>query len=271
MTSREVVLQAIERGMPPRNAVALLSGGLWTFQHHGLTLQEVIGKPELAAEIISETSDLLESDIVWVGTGYYQLLSKALGGPIKFRKNGVPDIVAPLFESVAEIDGIDLDRIDSDDDLNYLWQTGRLVSRMIGRRYLVGAGMFAPFTVAAHFYGVEKIMRGIYKDKAGLHRVLEFASEACFRFVKPFVDAGVEIVSVADPTASGDTISRKQYREFAFPYEKAFIARLHDLGAKTLLHMCGDTSQRLDLLVDTGTDVISIDYKVELENARQAV
>jgi len=43
-----------------------------------------------------------------------------------------------------------------------------------------------------------------YKDKPAVHAVLEYAAELCFDYLEPFIDAGVSMISLADPTASGD-------------------------------------------------------------------
>jgi uroporphyrinogen decarboxylase len=64
-------------------------------------------------------------------------------------------------------------------------------------------------------------------------------------------------------------ISRKHYAEFAFPYSRKFVERMHELGVKVLVHICGDISDRLDLARDTGADVLSVDWKVDLADVRE--
>jgi len=44
-----------------------------------------------------------------------------------------------------------------------------------------------------------------------------------------------------------------------------------EYGAKTLLHICGDSSKVLDLYAQTGADIIEVDHKVDLALARRIV
>ena len=43
------------------------------------------------------------------------------------------------------------------------------------------------------------------------------------------------------------------------------------MGGKLLVHICGDTSDRLDSVVDIGSDVFSLDYQVNLMNAKKTM
>jgi MtaA/CmuA family methyltransferase len=66
-------------------------------------------------------------------------------------------------------------------------------------------------------------------------------------------------------------ISPADYEEWAFPYERKVIEAWKAYGAKTLLHICGDSSKVLHLYAQTGADVIEIDHKVDLALARELV
>ncbi len=269
MIAKEIIIKTIRREETPRVAVALLSGGVWTFNRRGYSLRDILGKPELNAQIISETYDEVQSDMVWVGSGYHNLAIRALGGKIKFRTKGAPDIQEPLLNSLAEIGGIRLERIKEDQDIQSLWQAAEILSQKIGSQALVGSSQWGPFTLAGHIYGIEKLMRSIYKDRQAVFTVLEVATELCYQYLEPFITAGVEIISIADPSASGDLISREQFREFVLPYLRKIVAKLHQKGVFVSIHICGNITNRLDLIPESGTDVLSVDYKVDLSKAKE--
>jgi uroporphyrinogen decarboxylase len=272
MTSKEIVLKALRLEKTPRIPVALLSGGAWTFNRKGLTLETALGiGAQNAAQIIAETNELVKCDIVWPSSGYHNLAIRAIGGKIKFRKKGTPDVLEPLLKEAGEAESIGFEGIREDKDINYLVDTASILAKSIGKETLVGVSQWGPFTLAGHVYGVERIMRGIYKDKAAVHAVLDFTSELCYEYLKLFVDAGVEIVSIADPSASGDLISREQFREYVLPYLKHVVKKIEERGALTSIHICGNTTNRLDLIPETGAKNISVDYKVDLSQAREAV
>ncbi|MCX7745398.1 MAG: uroporphyrinogen decarboxylase family protein [Clostridia bacterium] len=272
MNSKEVVLHAFNMQKTSRLPVALLSGGAWTFNRKGLTLEKAlhIGAGQ-AAEIIGETNELVKSDIVWAGSGYHNLAIRAIGGKIKFRAKGTPDIEEILFQDLKNMDIVKLDGLKEDKDIGVLIETTAVLSKTIGERTLIGASQWGPFTLAGHIYGVERLMRNLYKDKEEVHQVMDFTSELCFRYLEPFIEAGAEIISIADPTSSGDLISRNQFQEFSLPYLKRVVKRIEEKGAVVSIHICGNISNRLDLIPETGAKNISLDYKVDLELARDLV
>lgn len=269
MNSKEIIFKAIKREKTPRVPVSLLSGGVWTFNRYGLSLQDVLLNPEQQAELIAKSNEDVKSDIVWAGSGYHNLVVKTLGGKIKFRKKGAPDVQEPLFKDARDVANYKVETIYDDKEVNSLWRVAGLLRKSIGDSTLVGASQWGPFTLAGAFYGVEKLMRNIYRDKNAAKEVLEFTSELTYQYLVNFVKEGAEIVSTADPTASGDMISRKQFEEFSLPYLKKLTAKLHEHGAKVVIHICGDTTNRLDLIPEIGADFLSFDYKVDVAKAKE--
>jgi len=271
MSGKGILLKAINFEKPARIPVTLLSGGAWTFNSRGLSLEEVLVKPELMAEIIVETNEKVRSDAVWVGSGYNNLPIRALGGKIKFRAKGAPDVQETLLTAAGDVDKIDLNRLGEDEGVRGIWETAAILNRSIGDRTLIGASGWGPFSLAAQVFGVEKMMYGMFRDKAGVHAVLEFATEFSFRYYEPAIKAGARILSIGEPTSSGDLISHRHFEEFALPYQKKFMQRVKQAGALNLLHICGDITDRLDLIPDSGADVISVDYKVDLARVKAVV
>jgi len=268
ITSKEIILKAIHLQETPRYPVALLSGGIWTLNRQGLSLEEALAAgAERSAGIIAETTEILRSDLVWTGSGYHNLAIRALGGQLTFRKKGAPDVKEPLLKEAAGTEQLNLDRLKEDAGVQVLWDTTRLLAREVGDRLLVGSSAWGPFTYAGLLYGVERLMRGMHRDKTAVHAVLDFAAELSYHYLAPFVDAGAGLISVADPTASGDMISRRQFEEFVLPYQQRVIQRIKSKGAQTLVHICGNTTDRLDLIPRSGAGIISVDYKVDLAKA----
>lgn len=149
MSGKGILLKAINLGKPARIPVTLLSGGAWTFNSRGLSLEEVLVKPELMAEIIVETNEKVRSDAVWVGSGYNNLPIRALGGKIKFRAKGAPDVQETLLTAAGDVDKIDLNRLGEDEGVRGIWETAAILNRSIGDRTLIGASGWGPFSLAA--------------------------------------------------------------------------------------------------------------------------
>ena len=96
------------------------------------------------------------------------------------------------------------------------------------------------------------------------------AADALIAFGIASVDAGADLLHCGDSLASCDVISPKDYEQWAFPYQRKVIQAWKAYGAKTLLHICGDSTKVLDLYAETGADVIEVDHKVDLAYAHEA-
>ena len=272
MTSKEIIENAIQLKPTPRLPVSLLSAGAWTLNQSGLTLEQALAEsPERIAETIAATNERVGCDIVWPGSGYHNLAIRGIGGRIKFRAKGTPDVQESLLSDAADAARIPTRRVQEDAGIGVLVEAARIVSREIGGHTVVGTSQWAPFTLGGLAYGVEKLMRNIHKDKAAVHAVMEFATELCFDYLEPFIDAGVAMISLADPTASGDLISRDQFVEFALPYLKRVAERIRARGVWVTVHICGNTTNRLDRIPEAGAQIMSVDYKVDLANARRTL
>lgn len=250
---------------------ALLSGGTWAFRQKGLTLRDVLEKPEAGASAILETNQLIESDIVWPGSGYHNLLVHVFGGKVKFRTQGNIDVHEPLLSKAAHADLLDLGQIDKHEWISAIRSIISQVHLKTGSRVLVGTSSWGPFTLAGQFYGVEKLMRGMYKDKGEIHALMEVMTELCLAYLAPAIDEGAVILSIAEPTASGDLISLSHFAEFVAPYIGRVAEQLKQRGALITLHICGNIKDRLYLVPDIHIDLLSLDYKVDLSLAQSVL
>jgi uroporphyrinogen decarboxylase len=266
-----MTLQSILRQHPSRHAVSLLSGTAWTFNHRGYSLEQALQHTERAAAVIIETQEQIRTDIVWPGTGWNNLVIRALGGHVQYRPQGAPQMLSPLIHTPAEGERLDISRIANDQSLTTIRDITQRVRQAIGETYLVGAGQWGPFTLGGLLFGTERLMRSLYRVPAVAHVILTVATDICYHYLEALVHAGATIISLADPSASGDMISRRQFETYVAPYHTQLIARLHVLGVSVLLHICGNTANRLDLMAGSGADIVSVDYKVDLKCVKAAV
>ena len=85
------------------------------------------------------------------------------------------------------------------------------------------------------------------------------------------VHAGADIAHLSDPTSSGDAVSPKVWEEFGLPYTKRVADVLKRMGVKVTMHICGDTTDRLEAVALTGVDGLSLDHRVDLVCAKKVL
>ncbi len=250
----------------------IFGGGMWVLRNTGYGFQDLIGKPREMADAYLKANDLVHWPIIYVGSGYNNLHAGALGGKIKYRRVGAPDLEEPLVKETAdELLGLDVDTLLSKNEvIQTVWEATELVAREAGDEYAVTMTAWGPFTLGAQFYGVENLMRAAYKNPTEVEKVVDFATKVLLRVYQPLVEKGIiQLASIADPTASGDLVSRKHFERFALKPLQRLHSELRAQGVRSLLHICGNTSDKLDLIIEAGADCTSIDNKVPLAKAKE--
>jgi uroporphyrinogen decarboxylase len=269
MNDKERVFEAFRLGEPDRVPASLFGGGMWTLSTSGTDFESLIGHPHEMARVNVETNRRMGLPIIYMGSGYKNSLVAALGVRLKFRGAGAPDLEEPLIEHADELEKLDVDDVARDEIVQTVWEATRIVASELGDEVVVAATAWGPFTLAAQIYGVENMMRSVIKRPDDARKVVEFAARLATRFYEPLLEERViHMISIADMSSSGDLISRRHFMELALPPLQMLIVDAKNKGARTLLHVCGDTRDKLDLLAETGAGCVSVDHKIDLAEAK---
>jgi MtaA/CmuA family methyltransferase len=100
-----------------------------------------------------------------------------------------------------------------------------------------------------------------------LTELLETCVEVGIAFARAQIEAGADIIGLGDAVCS--QISPKMYRQFALPYEQRIFATVHEMGAVARLHICGNTTRLLPDMLQSGADLIDLDWMVDIEKAAE--
>ena len=261
MTPKEAIIEAFELSSAGKVPATIFGGGVWTIRHWGKQFGEMIADPRAYADLLIKTNQELRSPIVYVGSGYNNYLAAAVGGKIKERPLGAPDLEAPLVKETAdEIVNTDVTVMENDPVIQNVREAARLVAKEIGDEVIVTVTAWGPFTLAGQMYGVEPMMKATLKKKQEVHKMMEFAMRLVRQFYTPLVEEKViPMISIADPTGSGDLISDRVFREFSLPQLRPLIAWAKERSVYAWLHICGNTTDKLESIAETGASCFSLD------------
>ncbi len=272
MKPKEVILKAYEGGKPDRLPVTLFGAGMWSIKGWGTSFEALSRDADKMSAMLVGMSPKLQCDIVYAGSGYNNFHASALGGKIKFREIGAPDLENHFVSSEEDLAKLRIEDLDKDETINTVKKALRRTKAQIGDTYVVTMTAWGPFTLGARLVGEEAMMKATFKKPAFVEKVVDFAADVLIHLYEPLVsDKTLEVISLADPTASGDLISRKQFEKFALPYLKKFTDWARSKNVHTLVHICGNTTDRLDLFPLTGASCISLDHKTDMAKAKEAL
>jgi len=126
---------------------------------------------------------------------------------------------------------------------------------------------WGPLTCAGHLIGAEEAMMATYMDGDALKKLLRFISDFNVEAYRLELEGGqaecLDTLSMAEPTATGDMIAPETFEEFVLPYVSQEQKVMHDCGVSTMLHICGNTTANLPLMIACGPDAISVEQTVD--------
>lgn len=178
--------------------------------------------------------------------------AEAMGAEVRYSNDAMPSIFSPARSiSVPNPNNVPRMKINA-----------RVLTRMDQEfpNKLRAAPVFGPFTVAGQVVGEETLLRMLVDDPKAVMNLLEKALEGARRYTDYIVEAGANLVSVADPLSV--LIPPDKFWEYAGDLLRRLIEPYHLLP--TILHICGDTLQIVEEMVKTGVGGISFDNCMDL-------
>jgi len=142
--------------------------------------------------------------------------------------------------------------------------------RLLRARYpnvaLIGK-TFGPWTLAYHLFGIEPFLMLTLDDPPQVRDILHRLKDVAVLFASAQFDAGADAVTLGDH-ATGDLVSGEMYRSFLQPIHTELAERI---PGPVILHICGDTADRLAAIAQTGLTCFHFDSKVPARRAREIV
>ncbi len=128
----------------------------------------------------------------------------------------------------------------------------------------------APFTLAAYLVegkgskDFAELKRMMYAEPQVLRALLDPLTEMTIHYLNAQVEAGAQVVQLFDTWAG--LLTAEEYREWVLPTHQRVAAAL-DRDAAPLILYVKTGAHLLDPMIESGADVISLDWRVELDEA----
>jgi MtaA/CmuA family methyltransferase len=146
-------------------------------------------------------------------------------------------------------------------------QAVALLKERVGKEKVVEGWIEGPMAEGADLRGINTIMIDFFDDPGFVRDLFAFVIELELRFAREQVKAGADVIGIGDAAAS--LVGPQFYSEFVWPYEKKLIDGIHALGARTRLHICGNTRPLLEAMGKLGCAIVDLDYPSPIEQGRQ--
>ena len=229
---------------------------------------ELCKTPELAAEVSMQPYRILGVDAV-IFFSDILIPVEAMGIEVSLTDRG-PEIGNPVRSSA------DVDALASPDVDTAFPFTGEVLGRL--RRELDGAVPLigfagAPWTLGAYVVegggsrNLARIKGMAFRDPKLFHRLMDKLAKTIGDYLVYQIESGAQVVQLFD-TWAGE-LSPPDYEEFALPYTQRIFETVGDRVPR-ILYLNG-TSPLLELMARSGADVLSIDWRIPIGEARRRI
>lgn len=226
-------------------------------------------QPEIAIEISLQPWRAFRPDGVILFSDILTPLP-GIGIPFDIIESRGP-IIDPPIRTQAQIDQLhplDLDK------LGFIREILQTLRQEVGSHSTVLGFVGAPWTLAAYAiegksskdYTVIKSMA--FSEPALLHQFLSHLADAIATYVRFQIDAGAQVVQMFDSWAG--QLSPQDYEQFALPYQQQVVRQVKATHPDTpLILYINGSAGILERMAQSGVDIVSVDWTVDLAEARR--
>jgi [methyl-Co(III) methanol-specific corrinoid protein]:coenzyme M methyltransferase len=224
----------------------------------GASWPEAHTNPELMAKLAIANHEL--SGLEAVRIPYcLTVLVEAMGCEINMgTKNRQPSVTAHPYPKDLEGAAVPADLLQRG-RIPVVLEAIKIIREKVGPDVPIIGGMEGPITVASDLVSVKSFMKWSLKKTDLFEQALDLATEAAITYANALVEAGADIISVADPVASPDLMSPDSFKKFLKARLQKFSSGVNSV---TVLHICGNVNPIISDMADCGFEGLSVEEKI---------
>ncbi len=194
-----------------------------------------------------------------------------LGVDMDIAEGKGPVINQPI-RSQEQIDA--LYTLEPDESLPFVRKILTALREEVGNEAAVLGFVGAPWTLAAYVvegkgsktYSVVKSMA--FQEPEMLHQLLAKLADSIAIYVRHQIDCGAQVVQMFDSWAG--QLCPQDYETFALPYQKRVFDQVKETHPDTpLILLVSGSAGLLERMPPSGADIISVDWTVDMADARR--
>jgi MtaA/CmuA family methyltransferase len=231
-----------------------LSGARWPEAHHD---------PRLMAELASAAHSLAGLEAVRVPFDI-TVEASAFGAMIGLQSlDRQPAILSAIIGSLDGLGKFEIPDPTSDGRAPIVLSALEMLKERTASTPII-CGIVGPFMLACQLRGMEATLMDIIHDRGGVRGLLGITTRWTKTYCRAAIQAGADVTTIIDATSSGDILGPGQYAQFALPYQAEVINEVSLHGGRSILHICGDTTSNMHLMVRTKAQGLSVDQCMDM-------
>ncbi|MDR2795897.1 MAG: methylcobamide--CoM methyltransferase [Spirochaetaceae bacterium] len=126
-----------------------------------------------------------------------------------------------------------------------------------------------PVSSAASLVEQFAFFKDLYRDKENSHKFLSYVTDQLIDWALLMIECGASVISIADPTATGEILGPRLFEEYALLYINRIVNAVHGAGKPVIVHICGDIKTVKKHFFSLQGDALSVDAMVNLAEIKK--
>lgn len=179
-----------------------------------------------------------------------------------------PKVAREAFPSVSKVEYKPIASLLKQGRMETIIQAVYQLSRQHPDIPAIGS-LTGPVSTAASIVDPMTFLKELRKDPVHAHQLLDYVTRFLTEYARLLIDNGARVISIADPTATGEILGPRMFEAYAVRYLNLLIEALHDTGTPVIVHICGDVGSVREHIARINADAISVDANVNLRRLKE--
>ncbi len=231
----------------------------WAAKYAGIRYREFCTDPLSKCYAMIKCARDFEMDWVTVLSDPWAEAS-AFGIQIEYPEDNLPVDIGGHFS-----DAIAVSKLSKYDPLQNMRCNNRLkeireFNKQVGDELFIVGWVEGPVAEYVDLRGASNASVDFMLEQSIVEKAMDLIVESSLEFITLQIKAGAHCIGIGDAFCS--QIGPELYESLAFKRQKLMVDHIHNQGAIAKLHICGDTTSILPLMIATGADIVDIDHLV---------
>lgn len=197
--------------------------------------------------------------------------AEALGSSVDFGSlKCEPKIQEERFMSVKDVAFVQEGSIEKQPRAEAVIQSIYALSKKYPDVPAIGS-LTGPISTAASIVDPMIFLKELRREKERAHQVIDYVTNQLISYAKQMADNGASVISIADPTATGEILGPKMFEEYAVCYLNKIADAVHEAGIPVIIHICGDVLMIKPQLKQLHGNVLSVDAIADLKSLKDSL
>ncbi|ETA69387.1 MAG: [methyl-Co(III) methanol/glycine betaine-specific corrinoid protein]:coenzyme methyltransferase [Methanolobus sp.] len=152
--------------------------------------------------------------------------------------------------------------------IEIMLKTAEIIKDRISDDIPLVAGMIGPASIAFYLSGAKNYLHWCITDPELLKRLMKLGTEICIEYSNLLFERGVDAVVIIDSEAGPDLLPPPLFTELVLPEYHLLTS---EMKGHKILHICGDATDILDPMANSGFEGLSIEERTDLSYAKSIV